>query len=250
MAPPPWLPFAASSAAQLEGDRNGAGSDQSPQPHGSRSLPKCRSAFGRQRRSGAKPCRAPRRPQDDSAKNLPADVDLGPRHSTHAQGNAGGGEIASPAGPVATRAPGTSRREHDDAIPGLPDGRPVGAALASAIVGARGAGLRLRRGAVVPGVGILGPEPAPSRLFPRDLFAAVSAPPPGIAMSAGAWTEMRAVSSVVSSFICAVSSRQRLARTHARRVTVPCRPAMRARPPPWRRSCMCSDSALAALGLD
>jgi hypothetical protein len=243
MASLPWLPFAASSAAQLEGDRNGAGSDQSPQPHGSRSLPKCRSAFGRQRRSGAKPCRAP---------EGPADVDPGPRPSTHGQGNAGGGEIASPAGPVATRAPGTSRREHDDAIPGLHDGRPAGAALASAIVGARGAGLPAARcrcaGRRHPWTGTC-PIPAVS---PGIFFAAVSAPPPGIAMSAGAWTEMSAVSSLVSSFICAVSSRQRLARTRARRATVPCRPAMRARPPPWRRGAavMCSDSALAALGPD
>ena len=75
-------------------------------------------------------------------------------------------------------------------------GDPVGAAPASAIVGARGAGLRLRRGAVVPGVGILGPEPAHPGCSPGTFFAAVSAPHPGIAMSAlapdrdegGEWT--------------------------------------------------------------
>jgi len=63
-------------------------------------------------------------------------------------------------------------------------GDPVGAAPASAILGARGAGLRLRRGAVVPGVGILGPEPAHPGCSPGIFFAAVSAPHSGIAMSA------------------------------------------------------------------
>jgi hypothetical protein len=63
-------------------------------------------------------------------------------------------------------------------------GDPVGAAPASAIVSARGAGLRLPRGAVVPGVGILGPEPAHPGCSPGIFFAAVSAPHPGIAMSA------------------------------------------------------------------
>src|SRR5436190_14868967 len=62
-------------------------------------------------------------------------------------------QLGRPATPVAGRqTPAAAEGSTTMQIPGSHDGRPAGAAPASAIVGARGAGSRLRRGAVMPGV--------------------------------------------------------------------------------------------------
>jgi len=69
-----------------------------------------------------------------------------------------------------------------------------------------------RRGAVMAGVGVLGPEPVHSGCFAEDLRRCQHSHP-GIAISAGAWTLMRSVSSAVSWFLDGDHPVTRLRRT-------------------------------------